>query len=79
VKTLELFGTSACHLCEVAEAMLAAQLAAGGDYRVVVVDISESDELFARYGTVIPVLRRPDGRELNWPFGDEELGRFLRE
>jgi len=33
------------------------------------VDISASDELFERYGVLIPVLQREDtGAELNWPF-----------
>jgi hypothetical protein len=45
------------------------------------VDISESDELFERYGLTIPVLRLEDGledgRELNWPFNEETLRRFL--
>lgn len=67
-----LFGTSACHLCEVAEAMLDA---CGADYDKV--DISASDALFERYGLRIPVLRLADGRELNWPFSQEQLAQFL--
>ncbi|RLQ22931.1 glutaredoxin family protein [Seongchinamella sediminis] len=69
---LTLFGTSACHLCERAAALLQA---AGVDFEEV--DISESDDLFARYGVTIPVLRRADGEELNWPFDEEALARFL--
>ena len=41
-------------------------------------DISESDELFARYGLTIPVLASPDGRELCWPFTASQLQQFLR-
>jgi hypothetical protein len=41
------------------------------------VDISTSDELFERYGVRIPVLQRPDGRELGWPFSGTELAEFL--
>ena len=41
------------------------------------VDISESDLLFELYGVLIPVLRHPDGRELNWPFSPEQLEQFL--
>ncbi|TDG13755.1 glutaredoxin family protein [Seongchinamella unica] len=70
---LTLYGTSACHLCELAAALL---MAAGVAYEEV--DISESDELFERYGVKIPVLRREDGQELNWPFDEEALVRFLR-
>ena len=67
-----LYGTSACHLCEIAEQMLAAEVSA-----VEQVDISDSEELFKRYGVRIPVLRHPDGRELDWPFKPEELAAFL--
>ena len=68
-----LYGTSACHLCELAQDML-------NEWAVVYVveDISESDALFERYGLLIPVLRHADGRELNWPFQPESLGAFLR-
>lgn len=69
---LTLYGTSACHLCELAAGLLEA---AAVDFEEV--DISESDALFARYGLSIPVLRREDGQELNWPFDEEALARFL--
>lgn len=75
-----LYGTTACHLCEQAEAMLAWAAASSGrsiPYRKV--DISDSDELFERYGERIPVLRSDDaaGRELNWPFDPQVLLDFL--
>lgn len=69
---LTLFGTSACHLCELAEALVQRL---GVPYEAV--DISDSDELFARYGLTIPVLRREDGAELKWPFDEAGLARFL--
>lgn len=69
---LTLYGTTACHLCELAEAMLNR---CGAEFRQV--DISESDELFERYGVTIPVLRREDGAELNWPFDEVTLAAFL--
>lgn len=69
---LTLYGTSACHLCELAAALLVA-----ADLPFDEVDISESDELFERYGLTIPVVRRADGAELNWPFDEEALVRFL--
>ena len=71
-----LYGTSACHLCEVAEVLIQQRQTA-----VVLVyvkcDISESDELFARYGVRIPVLQRPDGAELDWPFNALDLEAFI--
>ena len=69
---LTLYGTSACHLCEQAAAMLRQ---AGADFSEV--DISESDALFERYGLLIPVLRAQQGEELNWPFSGAELRQFL--
>ena len=69
---LTLYGTSACHLCELAESLLRNH---GAAYATV--DISESDALFERYGLTIPVLRRTDGRELNWPFDHAQLAAFL--
>ena len=69
---LTLYGTSACHLCELAAALLVAT-----GCRFEEVDISDSDALFERYGLTIPVLRREDGEELNWPFDEEALARFL--
>lgn len=69
---LMLYGTSACHLCEQAADLLTV---AGHSFRHV--DISDSDALFARYGVLIPVLRREDGEELNWPFDGAALQCFL--
>jgi hypothetical protein len=57
-----LYSTSACHLCEQALALLQPWLAQGCTLQVV--DISESDELFERYGLLIPVLHlERSGRE----------------
>lgn len=74
---LALYSTSACHLCEQAEALLldcAAALALG----VEVIDIAESAELVEIYGLRIPVLQdRRDGRELGWPFDAEQLQDFV--
>ncbi len=74
-----LYHTSACHLCEIAEQMLAA-FATEYDLALDLkkVDISDSDPLFERYGMRIPVLRRQDGEELDWPFDPAELPDFLR-
>lgn len=69
---LILYGTSACHLCEQAADLLDAL---GAGYRSE--DISASDELFERYGLTIPVLRREDGAELNWPFDRAALCEFI--
>lgn len=72
-----LYGTSACHLCEIAEQMLEAASAADSRIEFAKIDISDSDSLFERYGVKIPVLRHEDGRELDWPFDELQLREFL--
>ncbi len=72
-----LYGTSACHLCELAEELL---VDLGRDNPGVAfekVDISGSDALFERYGLRIPVLRDAGGRELGWPFTAGQLREFI--
>lgn len=72
-----LYGTSACHLCEIAEEMIQRAAAQGRSLTLHKIDISESDDLFERYGLTIPVLANAAGAELLWPFSEEELERFL--
>ena len=77
-KTLLLYGTEACHLCDLAEGLVNAALADSAVYwHYRKVDISESDALFERYGWSIPVLAAPDGSELRWPFDQPALAAFL--
>jgi Glutaredoxin-like domain (DUF836) len=75
--TFKLYGTSGCHLCEIAQDMLKDQQRFVGEFDLDVVDINDSDELFERYGVSIPVLRHPEGKELNWPFSAQQLRDFL--
>ncbi|MEP4484960.1 MAG: glutaredoxin family protein [Halioglobus sp.] len=74
---LVIYGTEACHLCDQAEALLVASLSTLGDSHYRKVDISTDDALFERYGWIIPVIARPDGKELNWPFDSVVLDEFL--
>jgi len=76
VVRVTLYGTSACHLCEVAEQLLQLLCEARPGLEVIQVDIAESDELVERYGERIPVLGGPQGRELDWPFTPEQLWAF---
>ena len=78
MKTFTLYSTSACHLCELAMAMIEAQMDRAGGLACEEVDVSESDALFERYGVLIPVLQHPDQRELNWPFSPQQLQEFMR-
>lgn len=71
---LLLYGTTCCHLCEQAEAILQA-IGARAEH----IDIAEDDALLERYGIRIPVVRRLDNdAELGWPFDEAALSRFIR-
>ncbi len=77
MRTLILFNTSACHLCEQAEALVLPELERTRE-SLLRKDISESDQLLQRYGLTIPVLHRDDTKaELNWPFTRSDIQRFL--
>ena len=70
---LELYGTSFCHLCEEAEAILR-EIGIEADY----IDIANDDELLEKYGIRIPVLKRVDtDTELGWPFDALAVSQFL--
>ncbi len=73
----QLFSTTGCHLCEVAEALLMPFVEHG--LLVELVDIAEREDWVEQYGLSIPVLRRCDtGTELKWPFEAEQVVSFLR-
>lgn len=68
-----LFATEHCHLCEQARDVL---LACGLGGRYTLVDISDDDQLMARYGLRIPVLAG-GARELDWPFDEHAVHALL--
>ena len=75
-KSLTLYSTSHCHLCDNAIAILN-ELAI---YPFTIVEITDSEPLLITYGTRIPVLRRMDNdTELNWPFTAQNVVQFLRD
>lgn len=76
MKTLILYSTVGCHLCEQALALISPLLQ--GKYHVNEVDISDSDSLIERYGIRIPVVLREDtGDEISWPFDQQQFTVFL--
>jgi hypothetical protein len=67
-RQLQLLGTSGCHLCDQAEALLV-QCLDLSQVEVELIDIADTDELVALYGVKIPVLRCPQSQKvLCWPF-----------
>lgn len=75
---LLLYHTSGCHLCELAESLVA-PLADEEARALRLVEIAGDDDLERRYGVRIPVLRDPaSDREIGWPFGEDEVRAFLK-
>ena len=72
IKTLILYSTGACHLCERAQQLIESM----PELRSIsldVVDIAGDAALLTRYGTAIPVLAVASGAELNWPFNADDI------
>lgn len=79
MKTLYLYTTPGCHLCELAWDILA-PLVSCLPFRMEEVDIAESDELIEQYGIRIPVLKFADDKaELGWPFDTAQASFFLQK
>ncbi|WP_443629718.1 glutaredoxin family protein [Candidatus Njordibacter sp. Uisw_056] len=73
---MQLLGTSGCHLCDQAEALLG-QCLDLSQVEVEMVDIADTDELVALYGEKIPVLRCIDSQKvLCWPFDERTVSCF---
>ena len=71
---LVLYQRDDCMLCDEALAVLA--VARVPDFDSVFID--DDAALEARYGERIPVLRdAAGGRELGWPFGQDDVRRFI--
>jgi Glutaredoxin-like domain (DUF836) len=75
VKQVNLYSTSHCHLCELANDIL---LRMQDLAEVNIIEIAYDDLLVVTYGSRIPVLQRPDTKtELNWPFSSADIVEFL--
>lgn len=85
MKTLILYSTSACHLCEEAEALLQPVLAhisqaTGQSIRLREQEISESAALVEAYGLRIPVIKLEGAaQELGWPFDQAQAYKFVQD
>ena len=72
-RQLQLLGTSGCHLCDLAEAMLV-QCLDMSKVEVELIDIAddEGEDLIALYGIKIPVLRCTQSQKiLCWPLNKQ--------
>jgi len=75
---LKLYGTSACHLCEDAEQIIRAALPTKLANQLIVLDITDHEELYNQYHLSIPVLNiQPNNIELHWPFNVNQVIELL--
>lgn len=75
---LNLYSTSNCHLCELAESLLIT-LTNNFDLQWTVIEIADDADLLKLYEVKIPVLRRLDNNhEINWPFTLNEITKFIQ-
>lgn len=78
-KTLYLYTTLGCHLCEGAEKIMTECLSMDF-FRIEKVEIADSDDMIEKYGTRIPVIRlESSSQDLGWPFDHQQLIDFLTE
>lgn len=79
MKTLYLYTTLGCHLCEECKSVIWPVLSAQ-NIQLKDVEIADDNDLFERYGLRIPVVRLDGAEEdLGWPFTSEDLLRYLSE
>lgn len=80
---LVLYSTLGCHLCEHAKKIVLPVLTKH-HLRLEEVDISDSDELMAEFGLLIPVLRfellalEEKQAQLNWPFSEQDVEGLIK-
>ena len=78
MKTLFLYTTAGCHLCEEAQSMVTPLMASYG-LVLEAVEIANSDILLQRYGARIPVLKiESESGELGWPFNQAQVIAFIK-
>jgi hypothetical protein len=87
MKSLILYHTLGCHLCDLAKEQIEPLLDVC-DLRLVEIDIADDETLLQRYGVRIPVIRlaieadndekgAEKGADLGWPFDTQAVYRWL--
>lgn len=78
MRSIYLYSTPGCHLCDIAREILCPLLTHFSLY-LEEIDIAASDALIERYGVRIPVLKSPQHLdELGWPFDSAQATEFLK-
>jgi len=74
--TIILYTTAGCHLCDLADVILQ-ELSNNYDLKINHTEIGDDDNLIARYGTTIPVVKFIDNSEISWPFSVQDIERRI--
>jgi len=72
---VKLFTGPDCSLCDQAKELVYPFISNG--FELEEIDVTKSIKTKKDYGLRIPVLVKPDGKELGWPFNSDELKGFL--
>jgi len=79
IKHFAFYQTSACHLCELAEAIFQ-PYAQHLELIIDTIDIADDNALLEQYGTRIPVLFHKESQyAIAWPFDEQQLRAFLSD
>ena len=77
---LQLMSTSGCHLCELAEQIIAESLLNNVAVTIELIDVAEQEQFQARYAIRIPVLYHPEtNKDLGWPFDVVQVKQFITD
>ena len=77
---LQLMSTSGCHLCELAEQVIAESLINNVAVTIELIDVAEQEQFQARYAMRIPVLYHPKtNKDLGWPFDFVQVKQFITD
>jgi hypothetical protein len=75
---LLLFGTSGCHLCEQAEAIIDEYRRTDKELKIHIIDIAEQELWQYLYAVRIPVLHDPETlTDISWPFDLAAVEKFI--
>jgi len=72
--SVTLYTTEGCHLCELAVAEIHSL---DPSIKITEVEIGDDDALTEQYGLLIPVLESAAGKQLNWPFDQQQIREIL--
>ena len=79
MKSLILYSTQGCHLCEKAKELIWPQLE-NTPYQLEEVDIADDSALMAQYSLTIPVLINTyNNQQLPWPFDINQIRDLITE